>query len=88
MRTHARLCDTVATSLPVPAPSIAAGHATQATSAAVAQGHALVATVAAELATRANRLALQLCARTENGHLAGTPTQVALATAMAVSKHI
>jgi len=48
---HAGVCDTAAASISVPAPS-AAGHLTQATTAAVAQGHALIAAAAAQLAER------------------------------------
>lgn len=49
---HAGVCDTAASTLPVPAPP-AAGHLTQATTAAVARGHALIDAVAARLSGRA-----------------------------------
>ena len=48
---HAGVCDTAASTLPVPAPP-AAGHLTQATTAAVARGHALIDAVAAQLSAR------------------------------------
>ena len=38
---HAGVCDTAAAAIQIPAPS-AAGHLTQATTAAVAHGHALI----------------------------------------------
>jgi len=49
---HAGVCDLSASTIPVPAPA-AAGHLTQATTAAVAHGHALVNALAAQLTERA-----------------------------------
>lgn len=49
---HAGVCDISASSIPVLAPA-AAGHLTQATTAAVAHGHALVNALAAQLTERA-----------------------------------
>lgn len=45
---HAGVCDTAATAIPVPVPP-AAGHVNQATTAAVEQGNALLDAVAAQL---------------------------------------
>ncbi|MCX8559224.1 type VII secretion target [Mycolicibacterium mucogenicum] len=49
---HAGVCDTAAAAIPVPVPP-AAGHVTQATTAAVAQGNALLDAGAAQLSRRA-----------------------------------
>ena len=49
---HAGVCDTAGAAIPAPAPS-AAGHSTQATTAAVAQGHALTDAVEGRLSGRA-----------------------------------
>lgn len=48
---HAAVCDTAASAIPVPPPP-AAGHLTQATNAAVAHGHALTNAVEAQLSAR------------------------------------
>lgn len=66
---HAGVCDTAAAAIPAAAPS-AAGHLTQATTAAVAQGHALIAAVAARLSERAAATGTTL--RTAAGKYAGT----------------
>lgn len=52
LRAHAEVCDTVAADLSTPAPTTD-GHATQATTVAVARGHALIDTFTARLSTRA-----------------------------------
>lgn len=53
--THAGVCDSAAAAIPAPAPA-PAGHASQATTMAVAQGHALVELTAAALSGRASTL--------------------------------
>ena len=66
---HAGVCDTAASVMPVPAPS-AAGHLTQATTAAVEHGHALIDAVAAQLAGRATATGTTL--RAAAGEYVGT----------------
>lgn len=56
---HAGVCDTAASVLPVSAPP-AAGHLTQATAAAVAHGHALIDVVAAQLSQRVTATGITL----------------------------
>lgn len=48
---HAGVCDSAASTIPLPTPP-AGGHLAQATTAAVAQGHALIDAVAAQLSAR------------------------------------
>ncbi len=48
---HAGVCDSAASMIPVPTPP-AGGHRAQATTAAVAHGHALIDAVAAQLSAR------------------------------------
>ena len=61
---HAGVCDTAAAAIQIPAPS-AAGHLTQATTAAVAHGHALIDAVAAQLSARATSTGTTLRAAAE-----------------------
>lgn len=78
---HAGVCDTAAATIPVPAPS-AAGHLTQATTAAVAQGHTLIDTVAAQLSNRvtatgaALRTAAGVYVTTDSGNAQSISTTV------------
>jgi len=66
---HAGVCDISASSIPVLAPA-AAGHLTQATTAAVAHGHALIDAAAAQLASRATATGTAL--RTAAGEYVST----------------
>lgn len=66
---HAGVCDSAASTMPVPTPP-AGGHPTQATTAAVAHGHALIDTVAAQLSGRATATGTTL--RTAAGMYSGT----------------
>lgn len=78
---HADVCRSAAAVIPVPAPS-AAGHLTQATTAAVAQGHALIDTVAAQLSERVSatgttlRTAAGGYVRTDSGNAQSISTTV------------
>ena len=76
---HAGVCDTAAAAIRAAAfraaaPS-AAGHLTQATTAAVAQGHALIDAIAARLSERATATGTTLC--TAAGKYAGTDSDSA-----------
>lgn len=66
---HAGVCDSAASTMPVPTPP-AGGHPTQATTAAVAHGHALIDTVAAQLSARVTATGTTL--RTAAGMYSGT----------------
>ena len=78
---HAGVCDTAAAAIPVLAPA-AAGHLTQATTAAVAHGHALIAAAAAQLASRATTTGTAL--RTAAGEYVSTDNDNAQSISTAV----